>query len=457
MPAATGNTGDPGDCPMPVGTSVRAWLRVASPLALIVLVAGCTEANRYVEPPPPEVTVVRPVRRPVTDYLESTGTAQPVLSVDIRARVRGFLKEQHFREGAAVKKGQLLLVIDEEPFRLALDQARLRLAEAEATLKKARQSRAREVGRVQLALDISQLNLARTAEARQRSLVVRGAGTREEMDQAEANRKKNEAQVEATRAQLDQVEADYETNILAAEAVAGSARMIVRNAEIELGYCRMYAPIDGRISRINYHVGNLVGDGQTSLLATIVKVDPIYAYTNISESDLLRYRRAVGEAGRSGTGESAMAMELGLTGERGYPHRGRADYQEPAADPGTGTVRVRGIFPNTDGAILPGFFVRVRIPAGRDRDALLVPERALGNDQSGPFLLVVGRDNVVEYRPVKAGPRIDDLRVVEGKIEAGDRVVVEGLLRARPRLKVTPIADPAEGKGLAAAGPPPSP
>jgi membrane fusion protein (multidrug efflux system) len=427
------------------------WLRVAFPLISIFLLAGCSEANRYEEPPPPEVTVVHPVRRPVTDYLEATGTAQPVASVDIRARVRGFLKEQHFREGSAVKKGQLLLVIDEEPFRLALDQTRLRLAEAEASLRRARQSKAREVGRAQLALDRSQLNLARILEARQRTLTGRGVGAREEMDQAEAARKKNEAQVEATRAQLDQMEADYETNILAAESVAGSARMAIRNAEIELGYCRMYAPIDGRISRINYHVGNLVGDGQSSLLATIVKVDPIYAYTTVSEADLIRYRSLVGEADLSSAGEAAMPMELGLAGERGYPHRGRADYQEPMADPGTGTVKLRGVFPNPDGAILPGFFVRVRIPAGLSRDALLVPERALGNDQSGPFLLFVGRDDVVEYRSVKAGRRIDEMRVVEGKIGTEDRVVVEGLLRARPRLKVNPIAARAEGKDLAAA------
>src|SRR5262249_46920087 len=158
------------------------------------------------------------------------------------------------------------------------------------------------------------------------------------------------------------------------------------------------------------------GDGQSSLLATIVKVDAIYAYTSISEADLIRYGSLIGEAGRSGPGEPAMPMELGLAGERGYPHRGRADYQEPAADPGTGTVKLRGIFPNPDGAILPGFFVRARTPAGRPHDALLVPERALGNDQSGPFLLVVGRDDAVEYRPVKAGRRIDEMRVVEGKI-----------------------------------------
>jgi membrane fusion protein (multidrug efflux system) len=430
-------------------------LRAVLPLIPAILLGGCSGANRYVEPPPPEVTVVRPTLRPVTDYLEATGTAQPVQSVDIRARVRGFLKEQHFREGSAVKKGQLLLVIDEEPFRLALDQARLRLAEAEASLRKARQSKAREVGRAQLALDLSQLNLARIIEARQRSLTGRNVGAREELDQAEASRKKNEAQVEATRAQLDQMEADYETSNIAAQAVAGSARMAVRNAEIELGYCRMVAPADGRISRINYHVGNLVGDGQSSLLATIVTVDPIYAYTTVSEADLIRFRSLIGEAGRSGLGESAMPMELGLAGERGYPHRGRADYLEPAADPGTGTIKLRGIFPNPDGAILPGFFVRVRIPAGQPHDALLVPERALGNDQSGAFLLVVGRDDVVEYRPVKAGPRVDEMRVVEGSIGPEDRVVVEGLLRARPRLKVSPIPAPAEGKGLAAATPRP--
>jgi membrane fusion protein (multidrug efflux system) len=451
MPSATRNTSTDRAGADQLAAWPAKWFGLAIPLISILLLAGCSQANRYVEPPPPDVTVVRPVHRSVTDYLEATGTAQPVMSVDIRARVRGFLKEQHFREGSAVKKGQLLLVIDEEPFRLTLDQARLKLAEAEASLRKARQSKAREVAQAQLTLDMSQLNLARIVEARQRTLTERGVGTREELDQAEATRKKNAAQVEATRAQLNQMEADYETNILAAEAVVGSSRMAVRNAEIELGYCRMSAPIDGRISRINYHVGNLVGDGQASLLATIVKVDPIYAYTSVSEADLLRYRSLVGDPGRSGPGEPAMLMELGLADERGYPHRGHEDYQEPAADPGTGTVKLRGIFANPDGVILPGFFVRVRIPAGRPHDALLVPERALGTDQSGPFLLVVGRDNVVEYRPVNAGRRIDDMRVVDGKIGQDDRVVVEGLLRARPHQKVNPVFAPAESKGLAAA------
>lgn len=416
------------------------------------ILAGCGETNTYVEPPPPEVTVATPICRDVTDYIEATGTAQPYLSVDIRARVKGFLKERRFQEGSLVKENQLLLVIDEEPFRVQVDQAKTRLAEAEAALLKARQSRAREVARAQLALDQSQLELTKLAETRIKSLIARGAGTREEMDQAEANRKKSEAQVEATRAHLDQAEADYETNILAAEGNAGAARTVVRNAEIELSYCRMYAPIDGRISRVNWHVGNLVGEGQSSLLATIVKTDPIYAYVSLSEYDLLRIRDTAGTPGQDSSGQEPMQMDLGLANEEGYPHHGHADYQDTGVDPGTGTIRVRGVFPNPDGVIVPGLFVRVRVPIGRQKDALLVPERALGTDQSGNYLLVVGKEDLVEYRAVKAGAQVEEMRVVTGHIGPEDRVVVDGLMRARPKMKVTPKFEE-KGEGAIAHAP----
>ena len=428
---------------------------VGLPMLLIVALAavpGCGETNKYVEPPPPEVTVATPSTRDVTNYIEVTGTTQPILSVDIRARVKGFLKERHFKEGSIVKKDQLLLVIDEVPFQVQLDQAKTRLAEAEANLKKARQSRSREVAKAQLALDESQLKLAQLDENRQHNLFTRNAGTREEMDRTEANRKKNEAQVEASRASFDQAEADFETNILGAEANAGAARTAVRNAEIELGYCRMYSPIDGRISRINFHEGNLVGDGMSSLLATIVKVDPIYAYMNVSEYDLLRYRGQSGSPGQPGVDAAPMEMELGLANEPDrYPHRGEADYQDPGVDAGTGTIRVRGIFPNPDLAILPGFFVRIRVPLDRRKDALLVPERALGTDQNGSYLLVVNKDDVVEYRPVKTGSLQDGMRVVEGAIGPKDLVVVDGLLRARPKLKVSPKAETPASKAIASA------
>ena len=199
----------------------------------------------------------------------------------------------------------------------------------------------------------------------------------------------------------------------------------------------MFAPIDGRISRVNYHVGNLVGDGQASLLATIVKIDPIYAYTTVSEYDLLRFRRESGAGRGRGRRRPRRRWRWRWPARRAFPHTGRLDYQDPGLDPGTGTVQVRGVFPNPDGAILPGLFVRLRVPAGQRKGALLVPERALGTDQSGQYLLVVGKDDVVEYRPVKAGALLGDMRVVEGKIGPEDRVVVDGLLRARPKLKVT--------------------
>lgn len=422
-------------------------------LVLATSLAGCDQGkNTYVEPPPPEVTVATPVRRDVTNYFEATGTAQPVLSVDIRARVKGFLKERLFTEGAIVKQGQLLMVIDEEPFQIAQEQAKNRLAEADSALRKAKESRAREVARAQVALDDSQLSLARIDETRQKTLMSRNAGTREEMDRFEAQRRKTEAQVESSKASMDQAAADYETGILSAEANAATARAALRNADIELGYCRMTSPIDGRISRVNFHVGNLVGDGSSSLLATIVKLDPIYAYINVSEYDLLRYRDEAGSPGRPEEGKEGMPMELALANEVGYPHHGRADYQDPGLDPSTGTIRVRGIFPNPDGVILPGLFVRIRVPFGKPADSLLVPERALGTDQSGQYLLVVGSDDTVEYRPVKVGATVDGLRVVQGKIGPDDRVVVDGLLRARPKLKVSPkLEAPPAAKAIASA------
>lgn len=421
-------------------TSSRAPHRVVLYCAagFAAVLAGCTEQNAYVEPPPPEVTVALPVQQDVTNYFETTGTTQPVMLVDIRARVRGFLKERHFQEGSLVKAGQLLFVIDEEPFRVQLEQTRIRQTEAEAALKKARQSRAREVAKAQLALDESQLALAKIVESRQRSLIERGASTREELDQAEANRKKAAAQVEATRAQMGQANADYDNNILAAEANAGAARTAVQNAEIELGYCRMYSPIDGRISRLNLNIGNLVGDGEASLLATVVSLDPVYAYINVSENDLLGFRKNIEGDTSDDPNQKGAVMELGLANETGYPHQGHIDYRDPAVDPGTGTLRVRGVFSNTDGTILPGMFVHIRIPSGTQTDALLVPDRALGTDQSGQYLLVVGDKNIVEYRPVKVGSLVGEMRVVEGKIGPKDRVVIEGLLRARPKIPVIP-------------------
>jgi membrane fusion protein (multidrug efflux system) len=390
------------------------------------------------------VTVTLPQQRDVTEFLETTGTAHPLLMVDVRARVRGFLKERQVEEGAVVREGQLLLVIDEVPFNVALDLAQAKLAEAETALLKAQQSQAREMMRAQLDLDQAQLQLALADERRLSPLVSSGAVTREQMDSAIATRKKSEATVASTQANLAQVDADYETNISAAKANVAAAKTAVRSAEIDLGYCRITAPISGRIGRVNLDVGNLVGDPETSLLTTIVKYDPIQVYASLSVDDFLKYRNVAGEPAPGSRTEQQVPVELALPNETGYLHRGHVDYHDPMVDKGTGTIEVRAEFPNADGAILPGMFAHMRIPIGRRPKALLVPEPAIATDQLGQYVLVVDDDNKVNYRQVKTGQAYEGLRIVEGKLGRQDRVIVEGLLRARPGLKVAPKMEVAQ-------------
>jgi membrane fusion protein (multidrug efflux system) len=422
---------------------------------LLGAVVGCAPGNVYKPPPPPEVTVSPPLRRSLTTYAEYTGTTKAVAQVDLRARVKGFLKEVRFQEGADVKAGDVLLVIDEEPYRVKVDEAKARLDEAEASLKKAQQSKAREVAAAQLALDQASLLLAQVEERRSRALLARNAASRDDVDRADADTKKNAAQVEADKANLEQARADFDTNVLAAQANVESARAALEDAKINLGYCRVASPVDGRISRVSVDKGNLVGDGDSTVLATVVKDDPVYAYVSVSDADVLQFREQVRQGKRVDFSKETIPMDLGMAPETGFPHRGRVDYADPAADPGTGTVQARGVFPNPDHVILPGLFVRLRVPVEERTAALLVPESALGADQSGRFVLVVGRDGVVEQRPVKPGAKADDgLRIIESGLNADDLVVVNGLQRARPGAKVNPkragAAAPAPGEPKAA-------
>jgi RND family efflux transporter MFP subunit len=447
----------------------------AAALTVVLPPAGCGPGNAYVPPPPPEVTVMPPARRAVTSYATYTGTTQAIATVDLRARVKGFLKEVHFQEGADVKAGQLLLVIDEEPFQVRLAVARARLEEATATLGKAEQSKAKEVAQAQLELDQAALLLAQVEERRNRALLARNAGSREDVDKAEATRKKAEAQVSADKANLEQAKTDYQTNILAARAIVDSARSEVRNAEIDLGYCRVHAPTDGRISRKLVDVGNLVGDGEATVMATIVKDDPIYAYMSVSEADVLGFREQVRKGERLDYRKEPVRLDLGMVNEAGFPHEGRLDYVDPAIDPATGTLQARGVFPNKDHHIVPGLFVRVRVPLAQNPDALLVPDQALGADQKGSYLMLVkptgetvvdaggARRKVyrVESRPlhVKTGAEeAGGMRVVESvdparPLTADDLVVVVGVQRARPELKVLTNLDAPPAKPVALSAP----
>lgn len=399
-------------------------------------ITGCDKPNAYVEPPPPEVKVVVPLKRSVTEYLEFTGMTQPMETVEIRARVKGFLKERHFVEGSEVKEGQLLFVIDEETFRIQRDAARTQLTEKEAALEQAVVSKAREVAQAQVKLKKSQLRLSRQEEQRLHNLFDRKVSPEAELQTAVAARETREAEVESAQASLEQETARYDTAILSCRAAVESAKIAVRNAELDLSYCRMHAPISGRITRVNFDIGNLVGDGQSSVLASIVKVDPIYAYATISEADVQR-TSALREMG-NGNLAAFPPVELGLPGQPGFPLIGKLNYSDPMFDGGTGTLRTRAVFPNANRALLPGMFVRMRIPVAKKAESLLVPERALGSDQSGEYVLVVSAEGKVEHRPVRTSVAIEGLRVVEGQIAETDQVIVEGLLRARPGATVAP-------------------
>jgi RND family efflux transporter MFP subunit len=369
----------------------------ALPIALLASVVAACGSNEYVEPPTPTVTVARPESRSVVDYLEFTGTTRAINSVDIRARIQGFLKEVNFQEGAYVEAGDLLYVI--EP-----DEYRARVHRAQASLEVARTSK-----------DLAEATLARMEQAYETRAIS-------ELDLLEARAK-----------------------AAAAEALVDQARADLERAQLDLSYTRIEAPISGRVGRTLVDPGNLVGAEEKTLLTNIMQYDPIYAYFDLSERNLLEILGMAVEqrTGTRRTGdyseESKTPVQLGRANDDGYPFEGLVDFSDQEVDAETGTFLVRGIFPNPQPLrLLPGLFVRLRIPLQEREGALLVDDRAIGSDQSGKFLLVVDAENVVQHRRVETGALVDGLRVIESGIEASDWVVVNGLLRARPGSKVTP-------------------
>ncbi len=357
-------------------------------LVILAGLSGCQPSQEFVEPPPPPVTVVKPLEQNVTIYHEFTGTTEAIESVEIRARVEGFLDSIHFRPAEDVVQGELLFVIEQEPYKAALDRAK-------ATL----QSR------------IADHRLARATAKRKEAALKSRAISKLEVLQAEAE-------------------------VLTASAAIEEARADVRSAEIELSYTEIRAPISGRIGRNLVDEGNLVGGaGEQTLLTTIVRFQPMYAYFTINERDLLRYQ----ENNRRARGTYEPVFELGLANEKGYPHVGSLDYIDNRVDETTGTITVRGVFPNKTGRMVPGLFARIRIPDPTPIEALLVPENALGRDQRGTYLLVANSENVVEYRLLEIGQQVDGgLRIVEDGLRPEDRVIVRGIQRARPGAKVAP-------------------
>jgi len=361
------------------------------PMVLAALqFSACSRGNEYVAPPPMSVTVSKPLQAPVTDFAEFTGNVEAFESVAIRARVEGYLEKICFTSGVHVKTGDLLFVIDPKPYQAKLDEARAELAQRQAA--------------------------CRHAEA----LVKR----KELAFQANAV-----SEIEAIQAR-----ADFDV----AKAAILGAKAAVVTAELNLTYTRVHAPINGRISRNLVDVGNLVGASERTLLANVVNDDPVYAYFNVNERDLIEYEQCKDRPDSITSRNGKAPVFLGLAGQDGYPFEGRIDYLDNRLDRSTGTIQVRGIFPNSDHRLWPGIFARIKVPLAKRECALLAPDAAIGKDQRGDFLLVVNSSNIVESRPVKTGSLAGDLRVIESGVSADERVVISGLQRARPGLAVNP-------------------
>jgi RND family efflux transporter MFP subunit len=355
-----------------------------------VVLAGC-EQNTFVPPPPPKVEVAVPLKRPITRYLDATGNTAAIKSVDLVARVQGFLASIDYKDGDFVKEGTTLFTIEPETYKLKLDQARAAQAGSEASLRQAE-------------LDFK----------RQSDLVQRQAVSQATLDTSTSTRDNAQA------------------NLLQAQANT-------RIAEVNYGYTKVAAPFDGFVTAHMVSVGELVGAASPTQLATIVQLDPIYVNFTVNEQDVLRIRTEAAKRGVTVAELRQLPVEIGLQTEDGFPHQGRLDYISPTLNQSTGTLSVRGIVPNPERKMLPGYFVRVRVPYDQQGDALLVPDTALGADQGGRYLLVVTNDNTVAQRHVEVGPlESGDLRVIESGLKPDDRVVIAGLLRAIPGQKVDP-------------------
>ncbi len=367
----------------------RHFGRAAAAFFALMALSGC-EQNTFVPPPPPKADVALPMQRAITRYLDATGNTASIKSVDLVARVQGFLESINYQDGTFVKEGTVLFTIEPETYKLKLEQAQAAEAGAQASLKQ-----------------------AEADFKRQSDLVARQAVSQATLDTSTSAR-------DNAQANLQQAQAN------------------TKIAEVNYGYTKVTAPFDGIVSAHLVSVGELVGVASPTQLATIVALDPIYVNFNVNEQDVLRIREEARRRGLTPADLKQTPVEVGLQTENGYPHEGKLDYVAPTINQSTGTLAVRGVIPNADRVLLPGAFVRIRVPVDKQQDALLVPDTALGSDQSGRYVLVVTSENVVEQRKVQAGPLDNGVRVIESGLKPDDRIVVAGLLRVIPGQKVDP-------------------
>lgn len=362
----------------PVATTTA----VVAVLPLVLSLPACKRQAAAPPPPPPTVTVAKPVAKKIVEHAEYTGRMAAVEYVDIRPRVSGYINEIAFKEGDLVKKGDLLFVIDPRPYQAALGQAEGQLKQAQAQK------------------ELNDRNFTRAQE-----LQTNKVTSKEEFDQAATNRNQSNAQVATAQAAVDA-------------------------AKLNLEFTQIKAPIAGRVSRELVTTGNLVTT-DTTVLTNIVSVDPIYAYADVDERTVLNYQKLLAEGKVKDARETTVSVAVALAGEQGFPHQGAIDFVDNQINAATGTLSVRGKFPNPDGNLLPGMFIRMQIPTSGELDALLVSDRAVGSDQGQKFVYVLNGEKP-ERRPVTLGPVVDGLRLVRQGLRPEDQVVINGLMKIRP-------------------------
>jgi membrane fusion protein, multidrug efflux system len=360
--------------------------------ALFAISAALWSCNRQPPPPappPPPVTIAKPIQKDIVEWDEYTGRTDAVESVNITPRVSGYIDNITFKAGDLVNKGDLLFVIDPRPYQATLDQANAQLRQAEANQQ------------------LQEANFARQDRLRQTGVIAK-----EDFDTALSNKNQAGAQVLADQA-------------------------AVELAKLNLTFTQVTSPIIGRIGREQVTVGNLV-QADSTLLTNIVSVDPIYAYFNVDERSILKYEQQIRQGRLADARRAEVPVYLQVENEKGFPHQGVIDFINNQFNSSTGTLQLRGLFPNANGFLFPGAFVRIRVAGSPRYQALLITDRAVGTDQGTKFVLVVGAENVVALRPVELGPESDGLRVVRNGLKGDEQVIINGIVNARPGSKVTP-------------------
>lgn len=404
-------------------------------VGLLSLISGCNQTTAAkTQAPPVAVTASVPVKMPIVEWDEYVGRLAPVETVEVRARVSGYLSSLNFQEGQLVKAGDVLIIIDQRPFQAAINQNEATLASSQAQLiqaKSAADEAEAELKRVQIRRDLAQKNWDRSDRLRRENAVALEVFDAREAELALADSELGVAAIKIKSAQ---------SAVVAAEANVGIAQANLDLAKLNLEYTEIRAPISGRISYFNVTKGNLVSGGtnDSTLLTTIVSTDPIHCYFDTDERAFLKYVRLAREGQRKGLRDVRDPVYLALADERdGFPHKGYTDFLENRMDQETGTIRTRAILPNKDNELTPGLFARVRVPGSPRYDGILIPDRAVGTDLAEKFVFVVDKDNKVRRQIITLGPISHGLRVVRTGLTGDERVIVSGQQRARPGESVT--------------------